>query len=75
MRDSVVSVMAAVFGVDESEISDSLVMGNYDAWDSLKHMNLVVALEEEFEVVFTDEEVTELLSVPLILEILKAKHG
>jgi acyl carrier protein len=75
MRDGVVSVMAAVFGVDESDISDSIVMGSYDAWDSLKHMNLVVALEEEFDVVFTDEEVTELLSVPLILEILKSKRS
>ena len=40
-------------------------------WDSLKHMNLILALEEEFGVQFGDEEIVEMLSIELILNTLK----
>jgi acyl carrier protein len=42
-----------------------------EQWDSLRHMNLVVALEEEFRVRFTDQQIDELLSLRLILLTLK----
>ena len=42
-------------------------------WDSLKHMNLVLALEEEFDVSFSDREIVEMLSVEIIAETLKEK--
>ncbi len=44
-----------------------------EKWDSLKHMNLILALEEEFDVQFSDDEVVEMLSVELILLTLKEK--
>jgi acyl carrier protein len=43
-------------------------------WDSLKHMNLILALEEEFAVAFSDDEVVEMLSVKSIVEILSKKQ-
>jgi len=43
-------------------------------WDSLKHMNLILALEEEFAVAFSDDEVTEMLSLRRIVEILSKKQ-
>jgi len=46
---------------------------NVKNWDSLKHMNLILALEEEFDVSFSDEEIVELLSVEIIVETLKEK--
>ena len=73
MRDRVVEVMAAVFGLPVEDILDSMAMGRSKNWDSLKHMNLILALEDEFGIVFTDEETTEMMSLPLILEILRGK--
>jgi acyl carrier protein len=46
-----------------------------EKWDSLKHMNLVLALEEEFNVSFLDFEIIELLNVQIIVETLKEKLG
>ncbi len=70
-------VLANVLGVDESNINDSTSPEAIEAWDSLKHMNIVVALEEEFGVQFTDEQIVEMLNYKLILytltESLKAK--
>ena len=73
MRDKIVFVMASVFGFDDSEISDKIVLGQTKFLDSLKHMILILALEDEFEVRLSDEEVTEMLSLPLILEILSTR--
>ena len=42
-------------------------------WDSLNHMNLIVALEEEFDVTFDEEEINEMISLELIELILKQK--
>lgn len=73
MRDQVVSLMASVFGVDRSEISVGVVYGKFSKWDSLRHMTLVVALEEEFDVTFDDEEISDMLSLDLVVDILTAK--
>ena len=44
-------------------------------WDSLAHMNLVVGLEEEFKIRFTDEEIIEIVTYPLICAIVREKIG
>ena len=41
-----------------------------EAWDSLAHMNLVIALEEAFHIELTDDQVIEILSYKLIKIIL-----
>ena len=43
-------------------------------WDSLQHLNLVLALEQEFNVQFTPEEIEQLLSVELVAALLEEKR-
>ena len=40
-----------------------------DGWDSLQHLNLILALEEEFGISFSESQMIEMLSVGLIVEI------
>jgi len=75
MRDRIVDVMAAVFAIDRADLAGGVVFGKCPNWDSLRHMNLVLALEEEFSVSFTDEEITDMLSLDLIVEVLSHKHS
>ena len=65
--------MAAVFEVPVDEINDNSSPDNIEDWDSLKHMNLAVALEEEFEVTFTDDEIVEMMNMKLIKIIITDK--
>ena len=51
------NVMSAVFGISVDDINNNSSSITVKNWDSLKHMNLIVALEEEFEIEFSDDEI------------------
>jgi|TARA_B100001964_G_C14021519_1_gene504074 acyl carrier protein len=55
-------VMSAVFEIPVKQIKDDSSPDTIDTWDSLKHMNMVVALEEEFQIEFTDDEINKMLN-------------
>jgi acyl carrier protein len=59
-------VMSVVFEVPLESISDDVSTDNMDNWDSLRHLNLILALEEEFGVSIPDEEVGNLVNFKLI---------
>jgi acyl carrier protein len=73
LEDRIKNVMSAVFELPIDQITDDSSPDNIDAWDSLKHMNLVVALEDEFNVQFTDEDIIELINMKLIKAVLLEK--
>ena len=73
IRDRVIDVMSAVLEIPNEEINDKSSPDTIESWDSLKHMNLVVALEEEFNVLFTDDNIIELISMELIMAVLLEK--
>ena len=73
MENRIKKVMSAVFEVPVEEINDKSSSDTIESWDSLKHMNLVVALEEEFDVHFNYEDIVEIMNYPLIKLILSKK--
>jgi len=70
LEERVREVMAAILGLEEDEIEDDTSPNTVESWDSLKHMNLILALEEEFDVEFSDDQVVELTSYREIRETL-----
>lgn len=71
MKEKVKKVMSNIFQVPIKDITDDASPDTITGWDSLKHMNLVLALEEEFGVQFSDAQILELLNFQLILLTLK----
>jgi acyl carrier protein len=59
-------VMSAVFEIPLESIVDDASSDNIENWDSLRHLNLILALEEEFGVSIPDEEVGNLVNYKLI---------
>ena len=59
-------VMSAVFEIPVESIADDASSDNIENWDSLRHLNLILALEEEFGVSIPDEEVGNLVNYKLI---------
>ncbi|MBT5399324.1 acyl carrier protein [bacterium] len=73
MEDRIKQVMSDVFNIDVNSINNDASTSNTESWDSLKHMNLIIALEEEFNIEFTDEEIIDSMNYALILNIIEAK--
>jgi acyl carrier protein len=67
-------VMSKVFGLDINSITDDASPDTIEQWDSLRHMNLILAIEEEFNIELTEEQAVEILNYKLIESVLK-EHG
>lgn len=73
LNDKITTVMSAVLAIPDTEINENTSPESVEHWDSLKHMNLVVALEEEFDIEFDDDEIMEMNSYPTIVEMVGGK--
>jgi len=73
IKEKILYVMATVFEMEIINIQDDAAPGLVEAWDSLRHMTLIVSLEEEFGIRFTDDEMTDLLNLELIHKIVSSK--
>lgn len=66
------AILKAILGKD---VTAETSRENEPAWDSLKHMQIVFAVEEQFEVQFEEEEIAELTSVKAFAESLGSKKS
>lgn len=69
------SVIATVLEIEPTEIDENSSMDTIEAWDSIKHMDLILSLEEEFGVSVPDEEAGDLTSYALIKLVMKELLG
>lgn len=67
--------MAGVFGIPIAEINDDASTDSIEKWDSLGHLNLMISLEGEFGVSFSDEDFMSLTSLPLLVLEIKNQLG
>lgn len=70
-EESLKHVMATLLNIDPNSINPDSSMDTIESWDSLRHMNLVLALEEEFKVSIPDEDVGNITSYKLIKLVLE----
>ena len=66
-------VMATVLGVPVTAVGPDASSDNIPGWDSLRHMNLVLALEQTFGVEIPDEDAAEITSYALIKVVLNER--
>lgn len=71
IESTVRSVIADVFGLAARDVRSDTTREDIPAWDSLQHLVLVLALEEEFDVHFDDQETLSLVNVSLIVATLE----
>ena len=69
-EDRIYRTVAGVLGVPAAELSDESSPETIPVWDSLNHLNLVVALEGEFGISLTPEDAMEMRTLGSIRAIL-----
>ena len=68
MKERIKEIMKRVFNLDD--VTDDISQKNCGKWDSMAHLNLVIELEEEFDVSLEPEEIAEMTSLSKVEEIL-----
>ncbi len=73
MEEKVKQIMSDIFDLHAGAINESTSTDNIASWDSLHHINLVLALEEDFGVSLDVDEIEAMVSFGDILKVLKGK--
>ena len=60
VRDVMQELFQEVFDDPDLEISDELTADDVELWDSLEHINLIIATENRFKIKFTTAEMSRL---------------
>jgi acyl carrier protein len=78
MRERIYAIVSKVFRVPVSAIRDDSSPDTIETWDSLQHLQLVLALEEEFGLQFSVDEIAAMQTVASIAAIVQERavaHG
>jgi acyl carrier protein len=60
------SILVRILKVKEQDLLDELTMNDVVLWDSLKHMELIVTIENELEIELSAEDIMEMTDVKAI---------
>lgn len=74
MEQKLKKIMADLFEVKEDEITDESSINNIEKWDSLKHIELIISIEEQFGIVISGDDIVEMTMFTKIKHVLR-KEG
>lgn len=73
MEEKIKEILSSVLNVDVAEIDENSSPDTIEEWDSLKHLNLIIALEEEFGIKFSTDEIGEMMNYKIINLVISEK--
>ena len=69
------AIFREVFDDDTLLVGPETTANDVDGWDSLSHINLIVAVEAEFNIRFSQKELLTFKNVGDLLKSIEAKIG
>ena len=75
VQTQVLAIMSRVLMIDQTKISLTMTRSQCDSWDSLRHIELIVAIEANFDVRLSFEEISLMESFDAIVGVIDKKEG
>ncbi len=75
VRSKLKSIFETVLDVDDLDLRDDLSAGDVEEWDSLSHVRLIVTVERQFKIKFSNAEIEELKNVGDLIRLVMTKVG
>ena len=63
-------IISEIFNIEKDKILDDLELQNIESWDSMAHMELIAVIEEEYNFIFTGDEIADIKKIGDIKEII-----
>ena len=71
MKDGVIDIVSNILNIKKSKITENSGINTIEQWDSLKHMQIISAIEEEYKVEFSEEELIKSNNVKKLINSIK----
>jgi acyl carrier protein len=73
LQDRLNQIFCEVFDDDDIKIAPEMTANDIDGWDSLSHVNLIVAIESKFNIRFIQKELLTFKNVGDLLNCTRSK--
>ncbi|MBR6611216.1 MAG: hypothetical protein IKK93_03110 [Campylobacter sp.] len=71
MENKIIEIISAIAKINKAELVEKVDVEKL--WESIIHVEIVIALEEEFDIVFTQDEIGNMTTILKIIDTVKAK--
>jgi acyl carrier protein len=71
--EQVRGIASDIFGVQAGKIAADSSPETIESWDSMQHLNLVLAIEEKFGVQLAPEEIEQMKNIGLVAALVEKK--
>lgn len=71
MEQKILNLIAKTLEVDVEEVELDTAVGDLPEWDSLHHLMIIKAIEEEYNIKFEQEDLAELEDVSDLIALVK----
>lgn len=71
--ENLTKVFQDIFDDETIKLTDATTADDIEDWDSLEHINLIVAVEQEFKIKFNMNEVTSMKNVGEMIDIIASR--
>jgi acyl carrier protein len=73
IRQNVYDIVVDLFNVPADEVGPDSSPATISQWDSLQHLNLVLAVEQVFGIQLSPEDIEKMTSVGKVIQIVEQK--
>ena len=75
IKAGVVKVLSEVLNIPPQKLADTNNFTEFENWDSLYHLNIVLGIEKEFGIHFDIQEVMLINSIDAAVDLIKKKSN
>lgn len=73
--DKLNTIFIQLFKSTDEQLHDAATMNDIAGWDSLTHMDLIMAIEESFDLELDGDEIADMTSIGAIRKLLSGKKA
>jgi acyl carrier protein len=66
IENKIKKIMSSLFSISTNEITNKTSFNSVKKWDSIKHLEFIIALEKEFQIKFDADEIPTLINFQII---------
>lgn len=74
MEDKLVEIVAELFDLEPTAVDDRLTPEDVELWDSMNHLRLVSAVEEEFGIKLLMQEIESIRSLAALRALIEQRR-